>query len=519
MENSINHLDDPASLTSRQDSRRWLLATNQLNLMFMLAAGLILPPMGFGGKYYRDSLTDFPGWIPLFADTVPRQVVNSAISEAGILKPCAAVVNLAHLRGQVLAVRSGGSADELAFPEGLKGDEAALLIPAPLPTSWVESVVFRSKGEKADCKANAQDYANVPLSDFKHEIKSKLFAQTTSLFIWPPADLALADRDDSLDIVMAAGGMMAMMFLMGNRGEISVAACRLAFDREEDIAAKIDDPMIRGLGAWLTSGSTPNGGENSQPLFWGIVERIARCRSNQETNPRDAVLEFLENRKESMEELYKTRLTGMTDELRDLARGFAGSTVSELFQRHKKLLSRALMLFFLRDTCSELVEFKNELLTETDYLAAALLFGARDGWLGLPSSLRDRPGLSAAVSHRMAGMAHHLSGSGIELGAPPPRCLPLREVFFPGLRGLSSKQRQAAAYLALQAKWNCVHTKISLGRGDYRLVIDGSGTHILLPGEVKAVTVEPDMAEFFRKLAEAPDDRQLDSKVREIIQS
>ena len=42
-----------------------LLVTNHLNLMYILAAGLVMPPAGFGDKYYRDTLECFPGWIPL----------------------------------------------------------------------------------------------------------------------------------------------------------------------------------------------------------------------------------------------------------------------------------------------------------------------------------------------------------------------------------------------------------------------------------------------------------------------
>ena len=32
-----------------------LLVTNHLNMMYMLAAGLVMPPAGFGDKYYRDT--------------------------------------------------------------------------------------------------------------------------------------------------------------------------------------------------------------------------------------------------------------------------------------------------------------------------------------------------------------------------------------------------------------------------------------------------------------------------------
>ena len=64
-----------------------------------------------------------------------------------------------------------------------------------------------------------------------------------------------------------------------------------------------------------------------------------------------------------------------------------------------------MILFFLRRDCADLLEFDDDRLNEADRLAAAVLFGLRDGWLGLPLRLRAVPGLSAAVSYRMARMA------------------------------------------------------------------------------------------------------------------
>ena len=50
-----------------------LLVTNHLNLMYMLAAGLLMPPAGFDGRYYSDTLGCFPGWIPLFVGKAPTK--------------------------------------------------------------------------------------------------------------------------------------------------------------------------------------------------------------------------------------------------------------------------------------------------------------------------------------------------------------------------------------------------------------------------------------------------------------
>ena len=75
-----------------------LLVTNHLNLMYMLAAGLVMPPAGFGDKYYRDPLECFPGWIPLFIDRVPKAAIESATREAGHLRPIIVRIRLSGCR-------------------------------------------------------------------------------------------------------------------------------------------------------------------------------------------------------------------------------------------------------------------------------------------------------------------------------------------------------------------------------------------------------------------------------------
>ena len=111
-----------------------LLVTNHLNLMYMLAAGLIMPPSGFAGKHYRDTLGDFPGWIPLFVNGVPRNAIENATSEAGHLKPCIVEIELSGMSGSAMAF-GGSEPKESGLLETDGEPERALLLPAPLPTS------------------------------------------------------------------------------------------------------------------------------------------------------------------------------------------------------------------------------------------------------------------------------------------------------------------------------------------------------------------------------------------------
>ena len=99
----------------------WRLVTNQRNLLYMLAAGLVMPPQGFGKKYYLDTLSHYPGWIPLFADAVPKAAIEHSISERKNLIPCIVTVNLDLSCGKVMGIARDGSAREINFPAGLDG--------------------------------------------------------------------------------------------------------------------------------------------------------------------------------------------------------------------------------------------------------------------------------------------------------------------------------------------------------------------------------------------------------------
>ena len=113
----------------------------------------------------------------------------------------------------------------------------------------------------------------------------------------------------------------------------------------------------------------------------------------------------------------------------DSLTGLADLTVSDLFDRFTTPFPRAISLLFLRSTCADLLAFEHEALNAEDRLAAALLFGARAGWLALPLSLRGGAAASAAVSHRMAALSHRLADTGFELGPAPARPKVLAELF------------------------------------------------------------------------------------------
>ena len=115
----------------------------------------------------------------------------------------------------------------------------------------------------------------------------------------------------------------------------------------------------------------------------------------------------------------------------------------------------------------------------------------------------------------MAALAHRQAGSDLELGPAPERIAPLRELLA-GVAGNKSKnQKDAALALARGMGWIALlRTRISLGKGDYRLQVDGRGAHLLLDGDVKAVATEVDWDGLLERLGETSIPDKLDAKVR-----
>lgn len=523
------------------------LATNHLNLLYMLAAGLVMPPSGFAGKHYHDPLATFPGWIPLFIGRIPAVAIQQSTEEAPHLRPVIAAVRLRDIAGTVhAAIR--GRFRKLRFPEQFSGLESVLLVPAPLPISRITSIVFPSIDERSAFMRDAGDFNNVAVKGVRLEIRRKHLFNKASPEAWPPSG-GPGDHKAPLFYAQAAGGVIAMLQHVANRGELSVRACRHAFDPDSSSMKPAENPLIAGLSAWMRSGAPPPSASadlavasvpldavSETHLLWGAVERLVDSRRDPGQSAVESVLlEYLlraaggaKPRSPTQERMHRLRAT------LEALMGLGGVAPSEAFERHQSPAERASILFCMRRRCSELLEFRSEQLAEADWLAAAILFGAREGWLGLPAQLRDVPGLSASIVHRMATTAHRLAGTDLELGSPPARVRPLRELLDPTSQWRTDSRRHAAALtLARAMKWDCIGTRMSFPRGEYELTRNRGSLHLDLPARYtvakrgQSVRFNPatrievvpmiERKRFFDLLAETRLDRRAEAKVRKVL--
>lgn len=464
---STAELFESAILPTKADMpESGLLVTNHLNLMYMLAAGLVLPPAGFGDKYFHDTLGEFPGWIPLFIDKVPGEAIESSIREAAHLKPVIVEYRLTGLSGPALAFGDQGFR-EIRLPSAVDNTAQALLVPAPLPTSRIVSIVFHTPEQKRTCESEAKEFSNVPLGDYRCRTSKPLFAKATQA-PWP-SGAGPEQRHVPLEAPFALGGVMAMLNVFANLGELAIGACRVAFDPEIDTPSTLEEhPILALLGKWIRDGETKVGlpptakAETSRNdlqngcqamLFWNLVQRMVDWRTAGEvSNIEKVLIDYLAAAAPGLDPELRTGVGKLQDTLISLT-GLGDATANEVLERHDTPLAHAMILLFLRRDCADLLDYQSDHLSEPDWLLAAILFGVRDGWLELPLRLREGRPLADAVSHRMAHLSHRVAQSGLNLGEAPARTQPLRELFGDG-SGWRPAEKRAALEIARAQKWD-----------------------------------------------------------------
>ncbi len=512
--------EEPSLFGSKQravaPSSDWILVTNHRNLCYMLAAAMVMPPAGFVRKYYEDTLALRPGWIPLFRGAVPEAAIQDAIAEGRGSIPCLVRIRIDGMAGPAVAVGSDGGAREIIMPPTHWDEVALLLVPAPLPTTWITGIAFRNDQDLQDFQRYAESMDNVKIAGLSLEVEKVTYGSGAVLH-WPLELPELTDLNRSPDIPLAYGALMAMLTRFSSRSDRSVAAAILAFDPAE-IPVHGLGGILSSLGWWCAMGSAGSIDDVSSRLFWSAVEAVASSRSlDPPCDPLDVLLAHLQARAGDLDVRFREAITKLAAELRGIS-GLGDFTIREIFERHPKPFSRAMAMFFLRENCLDLARFEHPSLSPDDILNAAVLFAARDGWIGLPVELRSVRGLEEAVAHRMAALGQKLAGTGVHLGDPPARPRFAREWFVGGQEHWSPRQHAAAVELARRKRWDCIRTTISLGKGEYRLRIDAKGAHLELDGDIASPLPEIQRDSFLEHLGHSQLEAADLERVRKLIE-
>jgi len=472
---------------------KWRLVTNHQNLMFMLSAGMIMPPSGFGKKYYQDTLSLVPGWVPLFPETLWQSAIDHSVSEQALLRPCYAELDLSRVSGGVKVLRSGGWEDA-QFPDEVYGNEDLILVPSPLPVSLVKEIVFSSKENKSFCDKDAQNFSNVPLADFKTKAVASPFKKAKS-GSWPPPIDEVEERHVELTLPDAFGGVVTLLSRLSKRNDAAITLAREFFQKTPGDEIVKSFPMLLGAHALFYSSdmSSEQHGASSI-LFRNLAESLVREREGAgKISPKDTIMGVLEDSNIGLQGQAKQAGERLIEDLKRIVQ-FPDKTLDDLLENHQKPLPRSLIIFFMNDNSLDLLDVSSAQIMGYEFCGAAILSGMAEGWMRMPASLRESNGLNRVVPDYMAHLSHWLSGSDLGLGPLPDRPRSLRELL--SEKRSDIKVNNAALYIARACKWDCIKTCIKLGKGDYQLLIDGSGASLLLDGDVKAVESGVDQEKF-----------------------
>ena len=489
----------------------WLLATNHLNALYMLAAGMVMGPAGFAGKHYHDPSSEFPGLIPVFRNEVPEAAVQQAVSEKEHLRPCIAEIDLAGLAGPARLVSHDGVVTAGALPLGTDSEAGVLLVPAPLPMTVVKRLIFRSSADRKEFETAARNFANIDLTRLRIEVSEQFFSSDLPM-VWPLP----GQREGRAPVVVdqppargaAIGGCLAMLYQLANRSDLCCSVNRIASGggTSVDYDAVQRDPVLAELAPWIESGCPRPESPVQARLFWGAVQAVVDARlGGSVERPTDTILGYLEAQvAESQETGHQSRLERLISDMRRTF-GLGGGTISRLFEQHKGTMSRPLLLFCLRERCVDLLEFSHPDLKDEELVLAAILFGVRDAWIGMPVELRTPKGLARFVEHRMFEVEGSQRGVRLSLEPAPSRPIPLRELLTRSEDAWNETRSASLANVADRLGWpDCIVSRIRLSQGQYRLNVSADGVEVVARGSIRPPVVEVDRAGLLKKISQWP---------------
>lgn len=489
----------------------WQLPTNHKNILFMLGSGLITGPKGFqyGGesKYYDDTLSLCPGWIPLFKKHIPETMLAMSTQASTTLYPAIAILNMADYRGEVCIPSATGGWETRLYAD-VTAEDNIILVPAPLPISWVFQILFKDETGLSAFRRGVEDLANIDISelqlltaDLHKNAHLSLMGQDNSDAVFSSFS-GRGESDSPITAVeraQALGGIVAMLYQLANNSDLFLEVFKKArkissssANYDVDYEFDTDDPILRGLPYWLAEKNLPSK-DLRAVFFFGLLEEIILHRESCTRNELTAVARnYVRNQLDTTVGL-RDAWQAFPKLLDELSR--PELTLSEQFEKFKGTVSHALLLFFQRERCDDLLKFQSQnprvVLSDAVIIAAALLFGARDGWFALAKEYRHD--ISKWVTSLMAAKAQYSNKDAIQIKQPMPK--PLRE-FFAGSAWDANEKHALEA--ARRCKWEeCLQTKIKVPKS--YCVEEG---YLIFPGDVKGSAIKTviDKDNFLTKL-------------------
>lgn len=471
---SLNNTPKPAH------SFKWMFATNHLNLMMILAIGMLPEPERLGKKYYVDSLNIHEGWIPLFSKKIPTDILNYGISEdPDLLKPCIAEITLQSPTIQSitkLPALINNSWHLLNTQHDDFSQVECLLVPAPLPLTMITKVLFRSKEERKEFISRINEVQNVDFT-FNQGVMANQFRPnkrktvSDSLTVANLRTLNSNSEVASLLTPLASpeqptkkhyglansiSAVIAYLSILANSNDKALATLqnlRGSTGSATEVLLPLDSILV-DFCDWCRQGGNDNAVSITNDTFLRIIATLINNKDNtQFASPKDIIIAELTDIAQHTDASMQ-----FIEDLKNLV-SFPDETVDSLLKRYGRPLQRSIILLFNKESFDDLIIIDKSWVTELDIVMSSILFGITQGWQALSVEKKTYAGMDNFASKMMSHLTHNLT----LLGASSPvheLPKPVREVMLS--RNWTKAQTEAATTLAKYQQWDCVETTITL---------------------------------------------------------
>jgi len=385
---------------------RWFIPTNTENLKMIIAQGLISSPKGFQ-KYYKDLLEILPGYILIFKNKIPPEMLKYVTIEDNTLRQCILEIDIKNIVAGILFALSDGKWVEVSISDIASSTSVIFLIPAPMPLSSISKVIFKTIKYKHSFEDDAKLYSNVPISEIKlHYTKTdeKLFnpkPNITDISINSLKNIELNTlMDNAYTKTYAIGGLLANLFYFAKNGQLSQKILDVWFlDKKSD---NIED---YGLFEYLHNNKDLPEYDLKSKIYAKILEYLVISKDFKED-----IINYLQADPDPIMEKIAKKLINFDN--------MSEKPFSQEYIEAKTKYGKMLLMLFYRDDTESLIELQLDVLKEEDYIVYGMLFAIRDKFIQIPKFIRGYNGLQNYISAYMANYYHKGSNTGIEFKTP-----------------------------------------------------------------------------------------------------
>lgn len=462
---------------------QWYFVTNHQNLLMYLAMNIIHTAFIGDKKYYKDSLADYPGWIPIFGTSVPEWARDNSTEENKILEPVLLEINLTDYVGNIWIYSTVEAQWRSTTIKQLQNEEyranfdtSLVLIPSILATGLIKSIKLPNDETKKKIVDKAKDSNGVDLTLYKITPNKQLFKPSKN----NSDDLRVSVTPESHNpvpinypLTNAFAAIYALLSVLGNVNEpalqtlLTLLKHPITEDSNDNSESEPNAPLneiLANFCSWTLNPTTLIQDPASK-IFIEVLEII--IQSSNSASSKSTIITMLENKaSDENSKQFVRDLSSMS--------GLGNKSFDDLMVNYSaRPLNRLLISFFHSDDLERFFEVETTKLSEIEVVLTAIMVAANCGWLKLPSWIKSYANMSKAMSLLMADFMQPMISKNNESTLDPIDVKAKQLVDFPlpvrhHLKLAWHKKQQEAAKLLIQEnQWNCIDYEVSFPNGSY----------------------------------------------------